>query len=30
TGFVLQVPEYLKEGEQIKVDTRTGQYLSRA
>ena len=30
TGFVLQVPEYLKEGEQSKVDTRTGQYLSRA
>jgi len=30
TGLVVQVPEYLSEGEKIKVDTRTGQYLSRA
>ena len=30
TGLVVQVPEYLGEGEQIKVDTRTGGYLSRA
>ena len=30
TGLSLQVPEYLKEGETIKVDTRTGQFLSRA
>ncbi len=30
TGLVVQVPEYLAEGETIKVDTRTGQYLSRA
>ncbi|MCA9105160.1 MAG: elongation factor P [Planctomycetales bacterium] len=30
TGYVLQVPEYLKEGERIKVDTRTGEFLSRA
>ncbi len=30
TGLVVQVPEYLSEGETIKVDTRTGQYLSRA
>jgi len=30
TGLVVQVPEYLKEGERIKVDTRTGQFLSRA
>jgi elongation factor P len=30
TGFVVQVPEYLKEGERIKIDTRTGQFLSRA
>ena len=29
TGLELQVPEYLKEGERIKVDTRTGQFLSR-
>jgi elongation factor P len=30
TGLVVQVPEYLSEGERIKVDTRTGTYLSRA
>ena len=30
TGLVVQVPEYLSQGEQIKVDTRTGTYLSRA
>lgn len=30
TGLVVQVPEYLKQGETIKVDTRTGQFLSRA
>ncbi len=30
TGYVVQVPEYLEEGEIVKVDTRTGEYLSRA
>ena len=30
TGLVVQVPEYLAEGETIKVDTRTGEYLGRA
>ena len=30
TGFIVQVPEYLTEGELIKVDTRTGDFLSRA
>lgn len=30
TGLVVQVPEYLSEGEVIKVDTRSGEYLSRA
>jgi len=30
TGLVVQVPEYLSEGEVIKVDTRTGEFLSRA
>jgi elongation factor P len=30
TGLVVQVPEYLSQGERIKVDTRTGEYLSRA
>ena len=30
TGLVVQVPEYLSQGERIKVDTRSGTYLSRA
>ena len=30
TGLVVQVPEYLNEGETIKVDTRNGAFLSRA
>ena len=30
TGLVVQVPEYLSQGERVKIDTRTGQYLSRA
>jgi len=30
TGLVVQVPEYLSVGERIKVDTRSGEYLSRA
>jgi elongation factor P len=30
TGLVVQVPEYLSQGEVIKVDTRSGEYLSRA
>ena len=30
TGLIVQVPEYLSEGERIKVDTRSGEYLSRA
>jgi elongation factor P len=30
TGLVVQVPEYLEQGERIKVDTRNGQFLSRA
>ena len=30
TGLTVQVPEYLSQGETVKVDTRTGQYLSRA
>jgi len=30
TGLILQVPEYLSQGETVRVDTRTGQYLSRA
>ena len=30
TGLVVQVPEYIKEGETLKIDTRTGEFLSRA
>ncbi len=30
TGLTVHVPEYLKQGERIKVDTRTGEFLSRA
>ena len=30
TGALVQVPLFLEKGERIKVDTRTGQYLSRA
>ena len=29
TGHQLQVPLFVNEGEKIKVDTRSGQYLSR-
>ena len=30
TGLMVHVPEYLKEGEMIRVDTRTGEFLARA
>lgn len=30
TGAVIQVPIFIEEGEVIKIDTRTGEYLSRA
>jgi len=30
TGLEVHVPEYLEEGETIRVDTRTGEFLSRA
>jgi elongation factor P len=29
TGYVLQVPTYLEEGQLIKIDTRTGAYVER-
>jgi elongation factor P len=29
TGLVVQVPLFIEEGDQLKVDTRTGQYLTR-
>jgi elongation factor P len=30
TGKVVTVPLFIKEGEMIKIDTRTGQYMGRA
>jgi elongation factor P len=30
TGLVVQVPEYLSTGERVKVDTRSGAFISRA
>ena len=30
TGAVVQVPLFVEQGEKIRVDTRTGQYLERA
>ena len=30
TGLVVQVPLFVNPGERIKVDTRTGEYLTRA
>ncbi|MCP4112270.1 MAG: elongation factor P [Desulfobacteraceae bacterium] len=29
TGLVLQVPPFVEEGETIRIDTRTGQYVER-
>jgi len=30
TGLVVKVPLFIKEGELIKIDTRTGEYIERA
>ncbi|MBT8367650.1 MAG: elongation factor P [Deltaproteobacteria bacterium] len=29
TGFVIQVPPFIEEGEYLKIDTRTGAYVER-
>jgi len=29
TGFVVYVPPFIKIGEKIRVDTRTGEYVTR-
>jgi elongation factor P len=29
TGITIQVPLFVEEGDRVKVDTRTGEYLSR-
>ncbi len=30
TGYVIQVPFFVNEGDTIRVDTRTGEYMERA
>ncbi len=30
TGYVIQVPLFVNNGDRIKIDTRTGTYMSRA
>jgi elongation factor P len=30
TGLVVQVPLFIQPGERIKVDTRSGEFISRA
>lgn len=30
TGLVIKVPSHIKEGEIVKVDTRTGEFIGRA
>ena len=29
TGYVVQVPPFIENGEKIRIDTRTGQYVER-
>jgi elongation factor P len=29
TGYVIQVPPFIEEGELLKIDTRTGEYVER-
>jgi elongation factor P len=30
TGKTINVPLFIKEGEKVKIDTRTGAYMGRA
>jgi elongation factor P len=30
TGIVIQAPLFIKTGEKLKIDTRTGKYMERA
>jgi len=30
TGFKIQIPPFIEEGEVIRIDTRDGKYLERA
>jgi elongation factor P len=29
TGYSIQVPTFIEEGELVKIDTRTGEYVER-
>jgi len=29
TGFMVKVPLFINEGELLRIDTRTGEYLTR-
>jgi len=29
SGYVIQVPLFLEEGDMVKIDTRTGDYITR-
>jgi elongation factor P len=29
TGYVIQVPLFINEGDAVKIDTRTGEYVER-
>ena len=29
TGLVIQVPLFVNQGDRVKVDTRSGEYLTR-
>lgn len=29
TGYVIQVPPFINEGEMVRIDTRTGEYVER-
>jgi elongation factor P len=30
TGYEVKVPMFVKEGDKVKIDTRTGEYIERA
>jgi elongation factor P len=29
TGYIIQVPLFVEEGEVVRIDTRSGQYVER-
>ena len=30
TGFIVNVPLFINEGEKLRIDTRTGEYVERS